>query len=210
MPRPDEPASDPAVGSAPAEPSLPSPARERGGRGGLALAGWILAATAAPILAAILVRLFRRPLQSSSDLGEVVGVGSVSGMLILLIAGIRSGRLAGWVLGPPLGFALGILAQKAVYWPIVGGWSPRDAALLPMWGAGVGLAAGLASGSRRAMGVLLLTATALHFLGLWAWQAAPASSALQPFLQGNLRWLLESLPFIPVAIALVLGMPRRR
>lgn len=172
--------------------------------GGLAL--WSLAAVMATMAAACVCSFVVARLPYGSPVHTLLGMGSLSGVLLGLVVGIRSGRLGFWAFGPTLGLAVGVLDLKIFGWIVGRAWlSPTHASWVPTWGLLLGLLAALPR--RRALPVVgIALGAALAQCGtavFWTYAV--------PGLQGSnlFRALCEGLVYAPAAIVIVLGCPRK-
>lgn len=160
---------------------------------------WCVAAAAVPLAAALALRGLLAEREPRTVFQQV---SVIAGAAVGLLIGARTGRLIGWVFGPAVGCLAGYLDFRTFALLLdPGHLSVRAAALVPVWGAVAGALAGL---SHRRPGFVLLTVltvAAADCVARWGWLTVAGSDWLGGWQRH--RWLLESLVYVPPAVAAV-------
>ena len=177
----------------------------------VAILGWTVSASIAAPVTALLFQAFKKMGAVDSSAVEMVSVGIPAGMVVAQLVGLRSLGLAGVLIGPFAGFAAGFLGLKLFSWLYGAGVPLHWVALLPVWGALLGV--WCAAPQRKVWPIILVAAAAaaVDLASRGTSSLLMVSDSVQRVARGNWRWLIESLVYSPPAILVVLlAKPARR
>ncbi len=115
---------------------------------------WSLVAVLAPFVGGVGAVGLAKLGDASANLADKIGPGALAGLAVGVVAGVRSRRLLGLILAPPLGLFVGLTDFWSFGWLLEGNHiSTTTATYLPVWGALGGLVAGLST--RRPIPIVL-------------------------------------------------------
>ena len=164
----------------------------------------VLAAIVAPFGAAVLVRFVTEP----AGRLELLTVGTLTGMIVGQLVGIRHGRLGAFLFGSAWGLVIGYVDLACFAWLIMNtDVSVSVAGQLPILGVGFGV--WLACFRRRWWSVLLslVSLPLVDFASRAGWSIFADMGGLD--YVGEYRWLVEPLAYVGLSVCAVQLTPRR-